>query len=106
MIFLVFCQDAPGGTAKRAALAKAHMAHIRATRPHYLAAGPCPADASLPEQASLMLIEAADKAAARALIEKDPFFAGGVWQDMVIRPFRPVVGNWLPTGMEVDLERH
>lgn len=106
MIFVVFCQDVPGGTEKRAALGKAHMAHIKATRPHYLAAGPCPANAARSEQASLLLVEAADEAAARALIEQDPFFIGGVWKDVVIRPFRPVVGRWLPAGMEVDLDRY
>lgn len=106
MIFVVFCQDAADGTARRAALGKSHMAHIKATRAHYLAAGPCPADASRPDQASLLLIEAADEAAARAVIEKDPFFTGGVWSEVVLRPFRPVVGSWLPAGMEVDLERY
>ena len=105
MIFIVFCQDAAEGTARRQALMQQHFAHIRAMKPHYLAAGPCPADASRPDQASFLLLEADSEEAARSIMEQDPYFIGGVWKDMMIRPFRPVVGRWLPPGMELNFER-
>ncbi len=105
MIFVVYCQDRPEGTERRQALAKEHLAHIRAMRHHYLAAGPCPSDAARPEQASSLLLEAESEAEARMVMEQDPYFIGGVWKDVMIRPFRPVVGRWLPPGMELNFDR-
>lgn len=105
MIFAVYCQDSAEGTRQREALRDQHFAYIRKVRPHYLVAGPCAADATRPDQASFLILEAESEAAARAIMEQDPYFIGGVWKDVMLRPFRPVVGRWLPPGMELNFDR-
>ncbi|MSO64514.1 MAG: hypothetical protein EXQ85_01695 [Alphaproteobacteria bacterium] len=103
MIYVVHCADHAEGERRRREFARPHLSYVKRHRARYLVAGPCPADENNALWSSLLLIEADSLAAARNLMENDPYFKGGVWREMTIRPFRAVAGSWLPPGMEIDL---
>ena len=43
----------------------------------------------------MLIIEAADQAAAEALVAGDPFRAQGVFERVEVRPWRAVLGTWV-----------
>ncbi len=102
MFFAVYCNDTPEGFRRRREFARRHLSYVRRHKSSYLVAGPCPGERTDEHWASLLLIEADSLNAAQNLMTNDPYYLGGVWRDMTIRPFRAVAGKWLPRGMEID----
>lgn len=48
-----------------------------------------------PDHGSLIVLKVASEAEARGILEGDPYFRAGVWEDIRILPFRGVVGEWV-----------
>ena len=46
---------------------------------------------------SLVMIEAEDEGAARAIFEQDPYYVGGVWQSINVTEFEFLTGTWRPS---------
>lgn len=96
-LFVILGLDAPGSDETRARLRAEHLTAIRALRPQIRLAGPC-RDAAGRHSGSLLIVEAESAAAARALIEADPFFAAGVFRQIEVLPFIPATGDWAPAA--------
>lgn len=94
--FAIYCADSADGGRLRKEHMDAHMQHIGKVKDRLMLAGPCPAGNGNAREASFLVIEAADAAAARTLLENDPYYKAGVWDDVVVREFRPLVGAWAP----------
>jgi uncharacterized protein YciI len=94
MQFLVIARDGidPDAPARRAAARPQHLAHIQPL----VEAGTVIIGGALLDDAGAMIgssliCEAADRAAAEALVAADPYRRAGVWQDITILPFRVAV---------------
>ncbi|HCX85080.1 MAG TPA: hypothetical protein DHV14_08100 [Micrococcales bacterium] len=76
-------------TAERDAVRPEHRAFLRALHETgaLLASGPFEGGAS-----ALLVVVAADDAAARDLLTGDPFAAAGLLADVRVRPWSPVIG--------------
>jgi hypothetical protein len=90
-LFALRGRDAPGALARRIEQRPAHLAALepldRAGRIRF--AGPL-LDAAGQPCGSLVIFEAADLAAARAVAERDPYVTSGVFADWEVHELRQV----------------
>jgi uncharacterized protein YciI len=89
MLFALICTDKPGGLAVRQATRPPHLDYLRAREADLHFAGPL-LDAEGNPCGSLLLLEAADRAAAEAFAAGDPYAQAGLFESTVIRPVRQV----------------
>jgi uncharacterized protein len=90
MLFSVFTLDAPGTVDKRKAVHADHVAHLKSARTHGVTVtvgGPLVSDDGASSIGSLMVLEAADRAAVEKFNRADPFHKTGVWGKVEIRRF-------------------
>lgn len=92
-LFAFCCRDGANGAALRAELLAAHLAHVEAHIDYYAVAGPL-SDGER-TAGSLLVIKANDAGEARARLEADPYFSGGVWAAITCEEFRAVAGDWV-----------
>ena len=98
MWYAIYALDNADSLQRRTAARPAHLARLHALREagRLLLAGPFPAiDSENPGPAgfsgSLIVAEFGDLAAARAWADADPYRAAGVYRDVEVRPFLPVL---------------
>lgn len=87
MLFVIIGHDGPDGAALRPGLRPAHLANLRpfADRGEVIIAGPF-TDGS----GSLIVVNLANEADARALADSDPYLTGGVFERVEVKPFKQV----------------
>ena len=98
MLYMIFGEDAPNSSGKRAAARPSHMArmHEMVDAGRVVLAGPLPAiDSPEPGPAgmagSLIVAEFESLEAAQAWIDADPYVTQGVFSRVTIRPFKQVL---------------
>jgi uncharacterized protein YciI len=90
--FVLICIDKPNALALRMATREAHFAYGRATPGMIRLGGPFLNEAG--EMAgSLIIMEAADLAAAKAWQAADPYNLAGLFERVEIRPWRATFGE-------------
>jgi uncharacterized protein len=87
MLFTFTMLDAPGSTALRAELRPAHKAYLAEVAERIAFAGPLLGDDGGPV-GSLLVIDFADRAAALAWIEAEPFTRAGIYGTRQVHAFR------------------
>ncbi|MFN4020615.1 MAG: YciI family protein [Erythrobacter sp.] len=93
-MFCFHCRDGEDGGRLRAIHRPAHLAFIHANAEHFVIVGPLKrADGLI--IGSLLIVKAADEAAARAILAEDPYLTGGVWQSIRVDEFTPLLGDWV-----------
>lgn len=95
MLYAFFAEDRPGTLNARLAARPAHIERLLALQAEgrLILAGPCPAiDSPDPGPAgfsgSLIVAEFSSLTAAQAWADADPYIAAGVYEKVVIKPFR------------------
>ena len=95
MLYLIFGEDLPDSLERRLAVRPAHLARLNALKAEgrLVLAGPCPAiDSPDPGPAgftgSIIIAEFASLEAARTWADADPYIAAGVYDKVVIKPFK------------------
>ena len=89
MLFAISCTDKPGALELRLATRPAHIEHLKAEAGRILLGGPV-LDAAGNPCGSLLVVEAADRAAAEAFAAADPYAKAGLFESVAIRPYRVV----------------
>ncbi len=92
--FAIIAWDGPDGAAIRAEIRDAHLAYIAAHIGDYAVAGPLRDDAGN-FAGSLLIVTADDMAAAKAMLEADPYFIAELWDRWTIHAFTPAAGTWI-----------
>lgn len=92
MLFVLICTDKPNSSAVRAEARPRHLAYIEAHKDAVKIAGPFTSDDGQTMLGSLIVIEAADAAAARAFAAGDPYALAGLFQSVEIKPWRWLIG--------------
>jgi uncharacterized protein len=92
MLFALICTDKPNAAAIRAEARPKHLAYIEAQKGAVKIAGPFTSDDGQTMLGSLIIVEAADMAAARAFAANDPYALAGLFQSVEIKPWRWIVG--------------
>jgi uncharacterized protein YciI len=98
MLYAIIAEDKAGTLDQRLAARPAHVARLQALQAEgrLILAGPCPAiDSPDPGPAgfsgSIIIAEFASQAAARSWADVDPYIAAGVYEKVVIKPFKKVL---------------
>ncbi|WP_145522882.1 YciI family protein [Yersinia rohdei] len=97
MLYVIFATDAPNSLDKRLSVRPAHLARLQALQDQgrLLTAGPNPAiDSADPGAAgftgSTVIAEFDSQQAAQAWAEQDPYVAAGVYQSVIVKPYKRV----------------
>ncbi len=87
-LFIFIGHDGPDGFERRKAKREGHVAHLEALyRDGQLVFGGPIRDASDRSIGAVLVLDAPDLAAARALVERDPYVAGGVFERIELSHF-------------------
>lgn len=89
MRFVVLLEDEPSKADVRPMLMPQHLAFLKKHGDTILEAGPL-SDADGKAAGGIWIVEAEDAAAARALVEADPFFAGGLRKSVRVLSWKRV----------------
>lgn len=92
MLFIALCHDKPGHLSVRMATRDAHVAWLKGLGDALKIAGPFLDEAGAEMQGSVVVVEAADIAAAKAIFAEDPYAGAGLFASVEIRPWRWVMG--------------
>jgi uncharacterized protein len=92
-LFLVLCTDKPGARDLRAATRPAHLAYLEGRTAHVKLGGPWLDEADGGPLGSMLVLEAADLAEAKAFVAADPYSEAGLFADVRVTPWRLVVGG-------------
>jgi uncharacterized protein YciI len=88
MLFALICTDKANGLDLRQSTRTAHLAYLESLGAALKGAGPFTDEAGQPT-GSLVLVEAADMAAAKVIAANDPYAKAGLFASVDIRPW-----NW------------
>ncbi|MFQ5774300.1 MAG: YciI family protein [Kiloniellaceae bacterium] len=91
MHFAITCIDRPDSGALRAENRPAHLDYLKAHLDRILVAGPMLSDDGQTPTGSLLIMDFADLAAARAFAAADPYNKAGLFENVTIRPWRKVL---------------
>ncbi len=89
MLFAIFCTDRPGALETRMSHRPAHLAWLESRVAELVSAGAV-LDPEGKPCGSLLLVEAADRAAAEAFAAADPYAQAGLFESTLVRPHRLV----------------
>lgn len=92
MLFALICTDKPGHLDTRLAARPDHLAFLTGLGDAMKGAGPFLGADEKPN-GSLVIIEAADMAAAQAIAARDPYAVAGLFQSVEIRPWKWLIKN-------------
>jgi uncharacterized protein YciI len=98
MYYVIISEDKPGTLEQRLAARPGHLARLEQLKSQgrLLVAGPCPAiDSEDPGPAgftgSLVIAEFESLAAAQSWADADPYIDAGVYQQVVVKPYKRVL---------------
>ncbi|HPF27944.1 MAG TPA: YciI family protein [Steroidobacteraceae bacterium] len=93
--FVVLCFDGPNGDAARAAATPDHLKYIESVLHEVNVAGPMHDPSGIRTIGSLYMLATSSEAAARALIENDPYFKAGAFAEVRYQRFLPAAGRYI-----------
>jgi uncharacterized protein YciI len=94
MLFVISAFDRPGAGELRAKVRPAHLEYLKG-KSEKIRAGGAFLDADGQPLGSMLIIEAADQAAAEAFPAGDPYLLEGVFERVEVRRWRAVLGSWV-----------
>jgi len=89
MLFAIICTDKPASLDLRQATRPRHLDYWKSHAAHVIQAGPL-LDAAGQPIGSLLILDAASRAAVEALAAADPYVQAELFESTLIRPFRSV----------------
>lgn len=93
MLFAVICRDRPDNPPNlQPETRPAHLAYLQSLGGAVRFGGPLLGDDAETRVGSLIMLEAENLEAARALVARDPYVLAGIFEVVEVRPCRQVVG--------------
>ena len=89
-MYAIICFDRPDSAALRDAHRAAHQKFLDENSKQILYGGPFKNTPEGPSTGALIVVDCATRDEAQALIASDPFFRGGVYENVAVRAFRQV----------------
>jgi len=94
VLFVITAFDRPGALELRMTVRPAHLRYLEERATQIRIGGPLLNENEQP-MGSLLIIEAADRAAAEAFAAGDPYRTEGVFEKVEIRPWHAALGGWI-----------
>ena len=92
MLFALLCTDKPNSLDLRMQVRPEHLTYLESLGSALKAAGPFTSDEGSPI-GSLVIIEAADRAAAEVMAANDPYAKAGLFAAVEIKPWKWLIKN-------------
>ena len=92
MLFALICTDKPGQLEMRLKVRPTHLAYLESLGAKLKAAGPFLDEAGNPN-GTMVIVEAVDMAAAKAIATNDPYTVAGLFSTTEIKPWRWTLKN-------------
>ena len=89
-MYAIICFDRPASSALRDANREAHMAHLEANVEKIIFAGPLKDEEGVASTGAVFILDADNREDAEAFSNGDAFNTAGVYESVIIRPFRKV----------------
>ena len=89
-MYAVICFDRPESAHLRDAHRDAHLAHLNANVDRVVLAGPLKAEDGVASTGAIIILDVTTRQDAEAFVNADAFYTGGVYESVVIRPFKKV----------------
>ncbi|MGE0436494.1 MAG: YciI family protein [Steroidobacteraceae bacterium] len=93
MLMLVVCKDAEDARQRREATMNDHLLHADGIAPKLRLAGRLVDEEGLRTVGSFLLVDVPDAAAARRLVQDDPYSRAGVWREVAYYPVELAESN-------------
>jgi len=93
MLLVAVCMDKPGMLDTRLSTRPVHLAWMEGTNGAVKLAGPLLDPAGETPIGSMLIVEAADVSAAKALLANDPYAKAGLFATTDVKPWRLGVGT-------------
>ncbi len=93
-LFAIHCLDKPGHVKVRQDNRKDHLAWLETYRTSILVAGPMMAPDGESPAGSLLILDLPDLEAAYAWCTADPYARAGLFESVVVRPYKVVFGAY------------
>ena len=97
MLFAIACTDKPASLELRMATRPPHLEYLESIVGQLMLVGPT-LDAEGKPNGSLLVVEAADQAAAEAIAAGDPYAKAGLFATVTVKPFRAVFKDGAKLG--------
>lgn len=95
MNFLAICYDIPESEELRKNCLRSHLDYIETILERVQVAGPIVNHATGKFRSSCFIYKADSKEEALGLLQADPYYRAGLYQQCVIEEFKAVAGNWV-----------
>ena len=107
MEYFVYCRDRPGAESLRTELTEAHWSYMDGYADAMIARGPTLTADRTSATGSMHIVDLPDPQAAQAFAFQEPNYAAGVYDDVLIRRWRNVLGRtmWDFVGDPAGLPR-
>ncbi len=91
----VICHDKPGADIARVRkeTLTEHLAHVEKTIDDLLVAGPIFSEDGASVCGSILIYKTADQKVAQAMLEADPYYKSGIWQNISYSVFYGAAGD-------------
>jgi hypothetical protein len=90
MLFVVHCSDKPNRGEVRQANRPAHVEYLKANVAKLIIGGPLLSEDGQSMIGSLLILDLPDRAAAEAFCAQDPYAKAGLFESVIIRPYKKV----------------
>jgi len=91
MMFVVYCLDKPNSRELRLATRADHLAYAKQHNDSIRMGGPLLTDDGENMVGSLLILDVPDKPAVEAFVRDDPYYKAGLFEAVLIRPFKQVL---------------
>jgi len=95
MPVIVYCKDRSGADDLRKELLAAHFAYIETILDRIAVAGPMREQAGESIRGSCFIYHTDDKAEASELLENDPYYKAGIYEQIDYHQFLGAAGSWV-----------
>jgi hypothetical protein len=89
-MYAIVCFDRPDSAPLRDEHRAAHQEFLKKNSARIVFGGPLKNTLEGPSSGALIVVDCATREEARALIEADPFYRGGVYESVALRAFKQV----------------
>ena len=94
MLYLVYLRDIENNAPIRSRLLDAHMQHIGGYIDSIRLGGPLLRDGSDGQAGGILIVESESSEAVRDMLEADPYYQAGLWDEVRIQPFKEIINAW------------
>jgi hypothetical protein len=95
-LYLVYLRDVGQNADIRARHLHAHMAHVGQYLDRIRLGGPLLREPEQKPGGGILIVEAEDIGEVRRMVEADPYYRAGLWDEVRIHAFREIINGWRP----------